>query len=266
MDRLLILRLQALGCSAEALLNDIPIGRVGPGGGELCLPVHEYLLDGENQLGLVIDPVAPGMEPAPTQLRLADGVVGARLRLLLPRIGRPGSELEARTLAELDWVVPDGDVYMAPLAVSRSVSLPIKFPRWRWLDAPVIDNVGALRPLVAAFLQAIAADLMRGNPEPFLTASRLRIEELAQAYQQPVAEAATKLRSRLQLLHATKALKLALPTAAELVLRGCASGRLIECLGPDGAPALATATAADGVSSAWPVRVAVVNGHCHILR
>ncbi len=266
MDRLLTLRLFVQGCSAEVLLNDIPAGRAAPGGYGLSLPVHEYLLDGANEISLVIDPAPPGTVGAPAQPRQAEGVVGARLRLLLPRIGQVGSELQARTVAEVVWGVPDGDVFSTPMTITRSVFLPIKFPRWRWLDAPVVDNADAHKPLIASFLQAIVVDLLRGDPESLLTASRLRLEELALAYQQPAADVTAKLRSRLQLLHAQKALKMAIPNAAEMVLRPCAGGRLIECMGNAGRPALATLPAADGTSSAWPVRVAVVNGHCHILR
>lgn len=266
MDRLLMMRLYVQGCSAEALINDISVGRVGPGGGGLSLPVHEYLLDGANEVGLVINPAPAGSKPAPALPRLAEGVVGARLRLLLPRIGKVGSELEARTVAEVVWSVPDGDVYSTPQTLMRSVFLPIKFPRWRWLDAPVVDDVDANKPLIASFLQAIAVDLLRGDAETFLTASRLRMEELASAYQLPVGDVATKLRSRLQLLHATKALRIVVPHEADLLLRRCAGGRLIECMTGAGGPALATLPGADGTSSSWPVRVAVVNGHCHILR
>ena len=266
MDRLLVMRLQVQGCCAEVLINDIPLGRSTPGAGGLTLPVHEYLLDGANEVALVMDPLAAGVVGAPALPQLAEGVVGARLWLLLPRVGQVGSELAARTVAEVVWGVPDGDVYDTPQTITRSIFLPIKFPRWRWLDAPVVDDVQAQRPLIAAFLQGIAVDMMRGEVESFLTASRLRLEELASAYQQPVADMATRLRSRLQLLHATKALKMVVPQAAELVLRKCAGGRLIECMGGSGRPALATLPGADGSSTAWPVRVAVVNGHCHILR
>ena len=266
MDRLLIMRLYVQGCSAEVLVNDIPVGRTSAGSGMLSMPVHEYLLDGANEVSLVIDPAPAGAVGVPALPRLAEGVVGARLRLLLPRLGQVGSELQARNVAEVVWGVPEGDVFATPQTITRSMFLPIKFPRWRWLDAPVVDDVQAHKPLIAAFLQAIAVDLLRGDAESLLTASRLRLEELALAYQQPVADITAKLRARLHLLHATKALKMAIPTAADMVLRRCANGRLIECMGSAGRPARATLPAADGSSSAWPVRVAVVNGHCHILR
>jgi hypothetical protein len=266
MDRVLMLRLQAQGCAAEVLLNDVPVGRLGAQGGTLCLPVHEYLLAGDNEISLVIDPPPAASARPVTAPKVADGLVGASLRLLLPRMGQLGSELHARTLAELDWAVTDGDVYQAPHGVSTGASLPIKFPRWRWLDAPPVENSELLKPLAAAYLQDIAVGLARGDVDIFLAASRLRLEELALAYQQPLAELTTRLRSRLQLLHATKALKMLIPQQDALVLRPCANGRLLECLTAGGEPALRTAPAADGSSTAWPVRIAVVNGQCHILR
>ena len=266
MERLLMMRLQVQGCTAEVLINGIPMGRACASAGSLCLPVHEYLIEGENELTLVIEPGPPGVVRISSAPVVADGVVGATMRLLLPRIGQIGSDALARTVAEIAWAVPDGDVYDAPLAVSRSVALPLKFPRWRWLDVPVIQDVDAHRPLVSVFLQKIAADLMRGNAQALLTASRMRLEELALAYQTPVADLVLRLTSRLQMLHATKALKLVVPNAQEIVLRPCANGRLLECLGSNGVPALRTLPTPDGISSAWPARVTVLNGHCHILR
>lgn len=266
MDRVLMLRLQAQGCAAEVLLNDVPVGRLGSAGGTLCLPVHEYLLAGDNEVTLVIDPPPADSGRPITTPKVADGLVGVSLRLLLPRMGQLGSELQARTLAELDWAVADGDVYQVPHAVSIVAQLPLKFPRWRWLDAPPVPSVDAVKPLAVQFVQDIAVGLARGDVDIFVAASRLRLEELALAYQQPLDELTTRLRSRLQLLHATKALKMLIPEADALRFRPCANDRLLECLVAGGEPALRTAAAPDGSSNAWPVRIAVVNGQCHILR
>lgn len=265
MERLLFLRLQVQGCSAEAWVNDIPLGRARAPAGTLCLPVHEFLVDGANEISLVIQPQPPGKPPSSTA-QVADGVIGATLRLLLPRVGRIGSDTQARTVAEVAWAAADGDVYNAPVTVTNSVLLPIKFPRWRWLDAPPIDQPDVHKPVVAAFLQKIAADLLRGDVDAMLNVSRLRLEETALAYQQPLAEVVSRFRSRLQLLYATKALRLVVPGVDELVLRKCANGRLLECLGAAGSPALWAAPTKDGVSSAWPVRLTIINGQCHILR
>lgn len=263
MDRLLLLRLQALDCVAEAHLNGVPVLRAGPGEGPRCLPVHEYLVEGDNEMQLVVDPVVPGGSRPP---RLVRTPTGASLRLLLPRAGQPGSEHSARTLAAVDWAAPEGTLVQPPVVERHTVSLPVKLPRWRWFDAPPVADAAAVQPLVAAFVQQLAVSLAQGDPEPFLAAARVRFEDLSVAYQQPMAELAARWRDRIQRLAATRALQPVLPALSDVVLRPCAGGRLLECVAPDGEPVLRTEPDADGTRHSWPIRVAVVEGRCHIVR
>jgi hypothetical protein len=266
MDRILMLRLQTQGCCAEVRVNDIPLGRVGVISNVLFLPIHEYVLAGMNSISLVINPPPTDSSGIPAVPKVADDDAAASLRLLLPRMDQLGSLTHSRILAELDWSVTNGQVYKSPTVVSSDVSLPIKFPRWRWLDAPEIVGVETIKPAVTSFIQDLAIGMATGEADGFVNASRLRLEELALAYQQPVAEMAARLRSRLQLLHATKAMKMVIPAISDLTLRLCANGRMLECLGPAGEPALRTENAPDGSRTSWPIRLAVVNGQFLILR
>ncbi len=271
MERLLVLRLEALGCQAEARLNGVPLVRVGATQAVATLPIHEYTLSGSNEVELVIDPGPPGAPeglPAP-EPRLSDGQAWASLRLLLPRIGQVAHPSNARTLAQLDWAPPADEVYETPHSQRRTVELPISFPRWRWLDAPVIAPLladsPALKKDLAAYLLAIAIGLTRGNPEPLVQATRLRLEELALAYQRNLADDVGRLRLQVQQLHAAAPLKPTLPSAAKLLLRPVAGGRLLECLASDGLPLLRSPLAGGG-SVAWPLRVALVEGKFYVLR
>jgi len=266
MERVLMLRGRASGCSAEVRINDILVAAMGSNGGDVSLPIHEYILAGENTVTLVIDPGLShdaGTAATPT---LAATEVYAHVRLLLPRVGELCSQETARTLFEFGWAANEGDVYQAPLVHPNQVMLPIKFPRWRWMDVPTIDYSDQTKAKVAAFLQRIAVAMAQGEFEPLITASQLRLEELAVAYQQPLDAVTSRFVSRLKLLHATKALKMTIPTLSDLVLRPCANRRLVECLTADGSPMLKTLPAADGSRTVWPVRIAIVNGQCHIVR
>lgn len=282
MDRLLVLRLESVGIAAEAVFNGVPLLRTataaaaaaeGPAGGAgtvaasaqvLSLSVNEFAVAGGNTLELRVQPPLPGQAPE-TEPWLSDGQRGACLRLLLPRMGQRAHPETARTLAQLDWAPAAGSVVELPALVSKSVDLPITFARWRWLDAPVVADVSALRGAAASFLQTLALGLARGDAEPLVQASRLRLEELAQAYQTPVADAVGRLRLQVQQLHAAQPLRPSMPKPSTLCLRAVAGGRLLECLTPAGQPALHSAVAGGG-SVAWPLRLAYIEGRFYVLR
>jgi hypothetical protein len=248
MERLLMLELAAGGCAVEAQLNGMPLAALGPGGGSYSLAVHEYTLAGRNQLSLVIGPAAPGTT-APSQPRVAVGPTWARARLVLVRQGQSPADPGARALGVIEWATAEGKAYDAPSTQSRDVDLPVNFPRWRWLDAPVIGlNASTQRSVLDA-------------------ASRLRFDELALAYQTDANLGMQRFRDHLQRLYAAKALKVPPPVAAELVLRPLVDGRLIECLTPTGGPALRTQNEAPELGDhGWPIRVAIVEEKIYVLR
>jgi hypothetical protein len=264
MDRLLVLRLESLGCEAEAVFNGVPLARVGGAQTVVTLPIHEFTLAGTNEVELIVHPGPPGSDAA-AEPKISDGQSAASLRLLLPRVGSIAHHASARTLAQLDWAPPADEVYEAPFSVRKNVELPISFPRWRWLDAPVIADSPTLKKEVAAYLLDIAVGLARGNPEPLIQATRLRLEDLAQAYQRNLADDVGRLRLHIQQLHAAQPLKPVLPAAAKLLLRPVAGGRLLECLAGDGSPILQSPVAGGGVAS-WPLRLAAIDGRFYGLR
>ncbi|MCZ8076270.1 MAG: hypothetical protein O9341_19295 [Paucibacter sp.] len=272
MERLLVLRLEALGCSAEAWFNGVPLGRVdGQRSTVLNLPVHEYALAGSNVLELLINPgpvlaMDAGTEAEPA---LSDGQLGARLCLLLPRMGALAHPSHARTLAALDWAPAEAEVYRSPTRLQQRFELPISFPRWRWLDAPVQAISPALKASLVDHLMAWALGLAQGDAEPLIRASRLRLEELAQAYQRDLSAEVARLRAHVQSHHAAQALKPVLPSLGSLQLRPVAGGRLLECLAADGLPFLRSpGRTASGAACMlhWPLRVSAIEGEFYVLR
>lgn len=264
MDRLLVLRLRSKGVAAEAWLNGVPLLRTPKAGGDCSLPVHEYVIAGSNRLELVVDPPPITGGPAVPPV-IGDGGAAADAALLLPRIGQLASEHSARLLGQVSWASTDGDVIRPPVHLPQEVDIPVRFPRWRWLDAPVIAELDSLRASAAAYLQEIAIALSRGDPEHMVVAARLRFEELALAYGRPLADDLARWRARVQLLHAQKAMRPELPTVESLQLRPIAEGRMLECLGADGQPILRCARP-DGSRVYWPVRLAAVERRFYPLR
>jgi hypothetical protein len=264
MERLLILRLESIGVVAEAVLNGVPLARSGPAAGAVTVPIHEYTLAGGNEVQLVLQPPPPGQAAVPQPL-LSDGKRGASLRLLLPRVGQAAHPENARTLAQIDWAPPSGDVTDMPCTLRQAVDLPIAFPRWRWFDAPVVTAPLELAAAAATFLQGLALGLARGDPEPLVLAARLRFEELAQAYQRNLADDVGRLRLQIQQWHALEPLQPTMPKADALLLRPLAGGRMLECLTLDGQPVLQSPLAGGG-RVAWPIRLAFIEGRFYVIR
>jgi hypothetical protein len=266
MERLLVAHLEAGGCAAELLINGMPALALGVGGGSAWVAVHEYTLTGRNQLSITINPGIAGQMP-PSQPRVAIGATWARARLVLARQGSSPADPAARVLAAVEWATPEGKSYESPTSVQRDVELQVQFPRWRWLDAPPIAINAAVQRQVLEFVQSLAVELGQGNPEPLLTASKLRFDELALAYQYPAAEGVQRFREHVQRLYAAKALKIVPPTAEGLVLRPLLEGRLIDCLAPPALPVLRTSNESPEVGNhAWPLRLAMVEGRIYVLR
>ena len=266
MERLMVLQLESGGCPAEVLLNGMPVAALGPLGGRVCIAVHEYTLAGKNQLALVICP-APHGQQAVAQPRVAIGPTWARARLVLIRKGQGTADANARALASVEWGAEEGKSYEAPTIQSVDVDLPVAFPRWRWLDAPVIGLTPTVLRQILEFAQQQALELSRGNPEPMLAVAKLRFDELALAYQHTAAQGMQRFRDHLQRLYADKALKVVPPAAEDLALRPILGGRLIECLSPLGGPVLRTQNEdANLADHSWPVRLAMVEGKIYVLR
>jgi len=271
MERLLVLKLEARGCSAEARLNGIAVARVDASRPRSVVPVHEYTLQGENRLELVIfpRPATEAVAAAPARERcIATGHEAAHLSVLLPRANNPVDEGSARSLGQVDWT-PAADIpFLAPLVLTQDVTLPVSFPRWRWIDAPIQPQPlpPEFQTLALAFVTGLAQDLSRGQTDSFMNACRLRTEELATAYQRNPETERNRLREALMEGYASQGLQWPAPEADGLFLRPLAGGRLLEALGPDGNPILQSAPDADGKQWALPLRLACVENRFYVLR
>lgn len=267
MERLLVVKLAVVDCEAEVLLNGIPLGRADAARTRVVVPAHEYTVAGHNRLELVVWPTSPvATEAAPPRPVTSDGQRSAEAFILLPRTGHPADEAQARTLAHVRWAPPAREAYTAPVVMAESIQLPVSFPRWRWLDAPVIEPTPALQAQVLAFVQTVAVALARGDTAPLLAAARLRVEELAAAYVTPAHDLLQRWNQQLLQWHADGALGFEPVADDGLVLRPVAGGRLLECLNAEGQPALTAAPDAQGAMVQLPLRVTVVEGKVYALR
>ena len=265
MERLMVIKLVSQGCTAEAWLNGLPMARVTPLAPRAVAPVHEAALTGVNRLDLVVGPDS-GAASAAALLQTAPHAMAAQVHMLLPRIGSAVDETQARTLAQLEWACAAGEPLALPARRMQEADLAIRFPRWRWLDAPVVQPTPALTQQAHAFVCGLARDLARGQTDSFMMATRLRTEELALAYQRSPESETDRLRECLEQVYALSGLVWQPVALEEMQLRPLAGGRLLECLGGDGRAALTTMPDKTGNTLALPLRLSVVEGRFYVLR
>lgn len=265
MERLMVIKLVGQGCTAEAWLNGLPMARVTPLAPRSVVPAHEAAVAGPNRLELVVGPDS-GATSAAALLQTAPHAMAVQVHLMLPRMGGAIDESQARTLAGLEWTCAANEPLALPARQVQAADLPIRFPRWRWLDAPVVQPTAALTQQAHAFVAGLARDLARGQTDSFMTATRLRTEELALAYQRSPDSEAARLREWLEQMYASSRLVWQPLAPGEMQLRPLAGGRLLECLGGDGRAALTTMPDKAGDILALPLKLSVVEGRFYVLR
>jgi hypothetical protein len=261
----MVVQLAVRGCTAEAWLNGLPVARGTPSAPRVVAAAHEAALVGTNRLELVVGPDAAASGAA-ALLKTAPEAMAAQLHLLLPRMGTAIDESQSRVLARIEWASAAGDTLEFPARQVQDVALPLRLPRWRWLDAPVVAQTPTLTQQVHAFVSGLARDLARGQTESFMAATRLRTEEVAIAYQRDPQTEVARLREWLEQLYASSRLVWQPLTLEDMHLRRVAGGRLVECLGPGGRAALATVPDKSGTTLAMPLRLSQVEGRFYVLR
>jgi hypothetical protein len=267
MERLMVIRLVAQGCNAELWLNGLPVASVSPQAPQVVVPVHEAACVGPNRLELVVDAAGQAGISSLRRTETALLDMAAQVQLLLPRMGTSIDESKTRTLARMEWTCPRGEALSLPVRRMHDAELPIRLPRWRWLDAPVVAQPSAeLKLLAHGFVTGLARDLARGQCESFMAATRLRTEELALAYQRSPESEATRLREWLEQMYASSRLVWQPLAPEEVQLRPLAGGRLLECLGGDGRGALTTVPDEQGNTLVLPLKLSVVEGRFYVLR
>jgi hypothetical protein len=269
MERLMMLRVQAKGCAVEAHLNGMPVARLGPAGGVVTLPVHEYTLAGKNRMGFVAGILPDGKATEAPKPRVSRGDMGISLKLALCHQGQSPEDPNARTLSQLSWSPALNESHDWPFTFTQDMDLPVTFPRWRWLDAPPVAVSAALELQVLTLLQTLALDLQRGDPESYLQLCRLRTEELALAYQRTPQVCNQQLRDHFQKLFELGALATVLPPEpGSFQLRPLGQGRLVEPVLANGGPVLGTQPGDNPKipQAWWPLRLAQVEGKLYALR
>jgi len=259
-------------CTAEFYVNDIPIVRLGPGIGRYYGgPVNSHLIDGVNELAIVINPGA-------TPSLAVTGDAGERQR---------SATRESRAIGKLTRY-PFGAVVGGPQGVDLIIAdwkgpeeeAPVVFPRvaagqadlgelygpWEWQDAGKImldeTTAGEIKPVLEKLRESLAA----ANPGPFLELGRTRMKESARAFGFSVAEKERLIRTNTRQESSHAGWGLQPLNEARFDLRLCAEDRMVEAVAKDWEAILRENPDAGGRSAYYTMMLSRIGGEWAIVR
>ena len=273
-----VLECEVSGTTAEFFVNDIPLTRRGMGIGHyLGAPINQYLVDGVNQLKLVIEPgpipseSESGRKGKKTVWTPGEEKVWAKIKKY-PRgavVGGP----DGRLLLEAEWPIRDSrqnrDDFQPqeyPLAVVEERDLGEMFGPFEWQAAPQLALDDDTRGEIEDLLRELCESLAAGDPEPYIKLQANRISETARAYNNSPREKAVRIRQVTAEDAAQSWWGFEPLDPEQFDLRLVAGQRLIQCIARDWNAIVREHEDDEGGRSYYPLMVGKLNRTWAIMR
>jgi len=267
-----VLEAAAEACVAEFYLNGIPVMRRGVEGGEsFAVQVNHLLVDGLNSLECALFPgpvpsLARWGEFGPRVLYAGTPIQKVRMSLKTYPFGATVGGPEARELQRLEWQGAPDDRRAIARNLTTQIDLGPLYGRWQWQDAPDVKWDAAERFELVELLETIGAAIQAGEPDPFLEASAIRIDEISRAYATDPAERRAMIDRGIFVDSGAPGFKVAPLDPREFDFRICGGGKLVECIATDWQPILRAGPDRQGSYSFYDMIAARIGGRWQIVR
>ncbi|TWT46211.1 hypothetical protein RAS1_26600 [Phycisphaerae bacterium RAS1] len=190
-----VLEAQTSGIDAEFYINDIPIVLRGPDHGQnYAAPVNQYLLDGPNELAMVV-------KPGPTPSQSQTGRNGQK-ETFSPTSEKAWAKIssypqkatiggpDGTELMKVEWPIRDErksrDDYQPmeyPLKIVQFRDMGQMFGSCVFQQAPKIKIDDTVKNEIYEMLEALRGSLAGGDAELYIQLQKIRLEEVARAFQ-----------------------------------------------------------------------------------
>lgn len=271
---------KALGCTAEIWLNDIPIARVGkdsPLGPFFATPAQHHMVDGINQLTVVIE---PGASPLPscfdphvshhqtTQRLMDDGmsVFGRLARYLTPNNDARIGSAQADVPMLVQWCGTSQRMECFPKRLDVLCDLGWQGGPWRWQrDAEILVLHADTRSSVHNVITQIRHGWASGDASKFIHMLQHRVDDCERAYPQSQ-DSLYGFRAWLRDMARQPDWRVCNVEPLDYALRLCAAGKMIDCITRNWSPIIRNSAMDDGTEMDFPMKLARIAGQWAIVR
>lgn len=287
------LDIKIIGYEAEIFLNGAPLLPAVTSYPCIAYPtVSEWVVNGDNELKVVIHD-APHIKWAEEEAAEgeAEGEAGEggadsppaegagaaaegdepvlRVLLLSGQLGEIPEPKEEDELMRIDWVPPeayDDEPPTRPIEITARAAIQHDLGVWSWQTAAELQLDDATRAELMQVLQSVHGPLSQGSGGPLADASELKLREVAPCYGYGPDEAKGEMLETLSYLTADSAFSLRALDPAQVELRLCCGGRVVEPRFSDGRPILQATAPIEEALWSMPIFLARLDGQLTIVR
>ena len=270
-DTFFVLECSVEGCRAEFWMNDIPVIRLNEGAGFAGLPINHLLIEGENELEMVLfhgnlPPLSKLGSIPPEGPESVQPTQSASVSLCRYPFGAAVGGPDRVELFRQEWKPTEEMEVSVPFTVKGTCEPDAGVPRWRWQDADPLELDRDTVVDLVEFLETMRASIEEGDPEPFLEKSAIRLEDIAEAFGNEPSEKADLIRRVIPQDVDNEGFGLDPLDPAMFSFRLCGGGSLVEAIGMDWAPLIRGGPDSQGNPIAYDMVLARFDGEWAIVR
>ena len=238
-DHMIYVEVNKQNCEVELYINGIPVARLSAKESSTSEPAHQYLIDGANEIELLI---YPGQTPS--QARTAQRELGAKgayamAKLVKYPVGVYPGDASGEILGMIKWSGQETKKEMFPKSVTTKIELGPLFGRWQWQDAEPLTLDKKTLSEISAYVEKFYAAFLASNGQEIQKLARVRLEEGGKALPgKDTAQADALFLRDVGERKQNKHWKVTPLRPALFDFRLCAQGRMVEIVNTDWEPTI----------------------------
>ncbi|MFH1897407.1 MAG: hypothetical protein ABH886_04100 [Candidatus Desantisbacteria bacterium] len=182
-NKVIYAEMRIKNCKAELYVNDIPLechdARDLP---FIATPVHQYLIDGINEIELIINPGHTPSQARKGNYKMDTAGMWADVRLVRYPEGVFTGDPSGEILANVVWEGKKGKEEVFPKILSAKVDLEPMFGRWAWQDAEKIVLNEKTVSEILDVVKIVHEDVKRGSSNQILQLAKNMHMDTCRAY------------------------------------------------------------------------------------
>ena len=265
-NKMIQVEMEKRNCDVEVYVNGIPMRRSLFSQPFNSITAHQYLIDGANEIELVI---FPGSTPSQARLgKQEHDVTGvyAEARLVKYPVGVYPRDPSGEVLTKITWHGQTNEKEVFPKIVSMKSDLGPMFGRWIWQDSEKLVLNKHTMDEITKYVKEFHSAFLKGDGRNILNSGKMRFDAVYRAYPGRNRENDDALDLRdIKERQDNPAWKVTPLNPTQFDFRLCAGNRLVEIVNKDWKPTIRGIFEDTGEEYSYRMFLSRINGKFHMV-